>query len=104
MVTALDPYLCLLMKRNEHADVRMVAAESCPALSYPRTLHGVLDAEDRQHLSSIYFEQAQQWGGRSYYNLLHHLAATPHDDRSWRALRRVEERVAREFGDRFVMM
>ena len=82
----------------------LVAAESCPAISYPRTLHNVLDAEDRQHLSSIYFEQAQQWGGRSYYNLLHHLAATPHDDRSWRALRRVEERVAREFGDRFVMM
>jgi len=79
----------------------------CPALSYPRTLPSVLDAEDLAHLASIYSDNAHRWSGRSYYNLLHYVAATPHDTRSWAVLRKIEARVAREFGGdgtRFVMI
>ena len=83
----------------------LVAAESCPAISYPRTLHNVLDAEDRQHLTNLYFEKAHQWGGRRYYNLLHHLAADGKDDElAWHALEAVRSRIQVNFGEDLVII
>ncbi|KAJ1631105.1 hypothetical protein T492DRAFT_67365 [Pavlovales sp. CCMP2436] len=76
----------------------------CTALSYPRTLRGVLDDGERAHLTKFFFERVR--GGRSsltYYHLLRHLASEQ-DEAGWRIVQRVAERVRVELGEGFTLL
>ena len=86
------------------AAVGLAAEPSCPAVHYPRSLRNVLDAHERNHLARIYFEHFHGSGSqRRYYNLLHHLAASKRDETATAVVDKVKARIAREFGDDFLL-
>ena len=89
----------------------------CPALGYPRALRDVLPPDDRRHLVELHKRLLLQdrsvpkaTGSQSpfrikYLHLLAYLAGEGRtDERAWRIIQRVADRVKDEFGPRFVIL
>ena len=85
-----------------------MAFEACPANSYPRLLRGVISEPDRQLLANVYWRRVygKVSSTLTYFNLLRALVeADEADFGELRAvLARIQRRIAREFGDRFVVV
>ena len=78
----------------------------CAAARYPRKLAHVLPAADAQFLTRLYFERVRGQFALRYYGLLHHLGhAQPSEfEQAMSVLRKLQARIAREFGAEFVMV
>lgn len=77
---------------------------ACPALGYKRSLRSVLsDPADRAHLTRIFFEKVRGQSPTTYYNLLMYLARDRADERVWRILAKLEQRIEADFGPGFVL-
>lgn len=77
---------------------------SCPALSYPRMLRGVLSDDDRRYLARIYFERVRpSRSSLTYYNLLRHLGGR-REERAWSIIGRIRAKVEAQFGAGFELV